>query len=199
VIVVDPRVETSKFADEVRALENCAAVLRKRGCFLVRAEFPEVDVVFTPRWPVRISVVRPGGAVATSTVLPLAACRTFGARIDLRGFDATAPSVTFRDPRDWTFLPPGTIGGFALNNAGEAMPVLHPHPKTGRLFLCVQGIREYHDHPVHDGDDWLLHRGQYGLVYVVETIWRACVESARVVGELGPAGAQFAFEPVRGA
>jgi hypothetical protein len=26
-------------------------------------------------------------------------------------------------------------------------------------FLCVPGVREYHEHPAHSGDVWLLHRG----------------------------------------
>jgi hypothetical protein len=25
-------------------------------------------------------------------------------------------------------------------------------------FLCHPGVREYHRHPAHDGNDWLLHR-----------------------------------------
>jgi hypothetical protein len=27
-------------------------------------------------------------------------------------------------------------------------------------FVCLPGIREYHAHPAHSGDSWLLHRGQ---------------------------------------
>ncbi|RUY35501.1 hypothetical protein EN981_26380, partial [Mesorhizobium sp. M7A.F.Ca.CA.001.13.2.1] len=26
-------------------------------------------------------------------------------------------------------------------------------------FLCMAGVREYHDNPAHSGDPWLLHRG----------------------------------------
>ena len=25
-------------------------------------------------------------------------------------------------------------------------------------FLCLVGVREYHDHPAHTGDAWWLHR-----------------------------------------
>ena len=28
-----------------------------------------------------------------------------------------------------------------------------------RPFICLQGIREYHESPAHSGDSWLLHRG----------------------------------------
>jgi hypothetical protein len=27
-------------------------------------------------------------------------------------------------------------------------------------FVCLPGIREYHEHPGHSGDSWLLHRGR---------------------------------------
>ena len=27
-------------------------------------------------------------------------------------------------------------------------------------FLCIRGVREYHRHPAHTGDAWLLHRGR---------------------------------------
>lgn len=30
----------------------------------------------------------------------------------------------------------------------------------GIPFLCMRGVREYHRHPAHTGDAWLLHRGR---------------------------------------
>jgi hypothetical protein len=29
-----------------------------------------------------------------------------------------------------------------------------------RPFVCLQGVREYHDNPGHTGDSWWLHRGK---------------------------------------
>lgn len=39
-------------------------------------------------------------------------------------------------------------------------------------FLCMPGIREYHDNPAHSGDSWLLHRrsGEGSLAFIVDKI-----------------------------
>jgi hypothetical protein len=39
-------------------------------------------------------------------------------------------------------------------------------------FLCLAGVREYHDHPAHSGDRWDLHRaaGAGKLVRLLEVI-----------------------------
>jgi len=42
----------------------------------------------------------------------------------------------------------------------QLRPVVAGHPKTGRPFLCVRGTRQYHTHPQHSGDSWLLSRAQ---------------------------------------
>jgi Predicted metal binding domain len=33
------------------------------------------------------------------------------------------------------------------------------HLEDDRPFVCLQGVREYHDNPGHTGDPWWLHRG----------------------------------------
>ena len=45
-------------------------------------------------------------------------------------------------------------------------------------FICLPGIREYHDNPGHSGDDWLLHRGSSAgsLHFVLHQISRYGVE-----------------------
>ncbi|WP_241359668.1 putative metal-binding protein, partial [Escherichia coli] len=45
-------------------------------------------------------------------------------------------------------------------------------------FLCLPGVREYHDHPAHTGDSWLLHRrsGEGSLHFILESIWKHGVE-----------------------
>jgi hypothetical protein len=39
-------------------------------------------------------------------------------------------------------------------------------------FLCLPGIREYHDNPAHSGDSWLLHRasGEGSLAFILDKI-----------------------------
>ncbi len=43
-----------------------------------------------------------------------------------------------------------------------------------RPFVCLQGVREYHDNPGHTGDSWWLHRaaGAGRIVRLLELISR---------------------------
>ena len=58
---------------------------------------------------------------------------------------------------------------------GRATWWVHVHPDTGRPFFCVPGIRQYHDHPQHSGDSWLLqrHTQEGSLATISDRIWRA--------------------------
>ena len=40
-------------------------------------------------------------------------------------------------------------------------------------FICIPGIREYHNHPAHTGDSWLLHRrdGEGTLGFIVDKLY----------------------------
>jgi len=57
--------------------------------------------------------------------------------------------------------------GGQLNNSS--------HPQTGRPFVCMAGVREYHTHPSHLGDSWDNYRGRpgYDLGGVITQVWRA--------------------------
>ena len=39
-------------------------------------------------------------------------------------------------------------------------------------FLCIAGVKEYHDHPGHSGDPWEMHRSSGGgrLIRLLEVI-----------------------------
>ena len=45
-------------------------------------------------------------------------------------------------------------------------------------FLCLPGVREYHEHPAHAGDAWELHRanGAGRLVRLLEVITKYGIE-----------------------
>jgi len=40
-------------------------------------------------------------------------------------------------------------------------------------FFCIRGIREYHNHPYHTGDAWLLYRGTGigNLNYILDQLY----------------------------
>lgn len=94
-------------------------------------------------------------------------------RLDYVNYDIWPPSLTFIDlitgdpaappiqARKWE--------GSVLRDL-----VVQNHPETGRPFLCLPGIREYHSHPQHSGDNWLRYRSQrLGSPAVIsEWIWQ---------------------------
>lgn len=49
------------------------------------------------------------------------------------------------------------------------------HPTTGRPFVCMRGVREYHTHSSHLNDPWEPLRAQagYRLAEIVTQIWNA--------------------------
>ena len=80
----------------------------------------------------------------------------------MAGYDQRPPSITFRDPWNWDLLQFGalSIGMLTDDPAKPQQVVLDAHPVTKRPFLCLRGVREYHEHPQHDGDDWALYSNE---------------------------------------
>jgi hypothetical protein len=190
---LDPAVARRKFERELKRAEAQRTTLGHWGCFVVGATYPHVDAVFVPRKSMRLSLsaapqrskgrVRMAGREQQFSVhdIPMLAARAFGIRVDLTDFDQRPPGVSFRDPFTWEPLPFALLPlGQHLDEQGKAMQVvLDSHPVTKLPFLCMRGIREYHEHPQHTGDDWVLYRGHYGLFSVLSTVWRTCVEQVR--------------------
>ncbi|TNC65784.1 putative metal-binding protein [Rubellimicrobium roseum] len=161
--VVDPAVSRTKFERELEQFRRLEAMHRQRGWWVMSAEFPVVQIAFaTPHCrPVSIAVC---------------------ARIDFTNYDLWAPSVMFVDPftgQPLTLEQVGVPFGRALPD-GTVQQMIQGHP--GRpAFLCLPGVREYHEHPAHSGDSWLLHRGkgEGGLYFLVDKISTYGSESIR--------------------
>jgi hypothetical protein len=192
---VDPEVCAAKFDAEVQLLTSRAAMLRSLGAYVVRVEFPEIDVIVIPTRHLAFGIPLPPGQTPGGIILPnapvavgaptqfqvvmaerfdVAAALTFGVRFYLDDFDMRAPSVTFHHPATWQLLRHHQIpqGMHIVNGAG--LKVIHDrHPVTGRPFFCMRGIREYHEHPQHTGDEWLLYRG-INILTLVTTLIRCC-------------------------
>jgi hypothetical protein len=188
---VDPEVCRRMFDAEVEQLRRQSADLRLWGCIVVDTTFPNVDVIFFPCEALQLATV---GAKASPLVLLTAEAEVqkvgkygaigslaFGVRFGLDDFDQRPVSVSFRNPRTWEPLSMEQLPvGQRVDENGKKMPVLvDVHPLTRRPFLCMQGIREYHEHPQHGGDDWLLYRTEMRLLYTVHSVWKTCVEAAR--------------------
>jgi hypothetical protein len=54
-----------------------------------------------------------------------------------------------------------------------------PHPATGRPFICMRGVREYHTHGSHVGDPWSNYRDlpEFTLSSVITQVWNAWLKA----------------------
>jgi len=168
-------VSIAKFEQQIEEYRGLARDYQRRGWLLVEASFPEVLVVLAA------AAIRPAPLV-------------FGVRFDYTNYDAEPPSVRLVDPltrepylhKDLPTqlnraLPaqlvpmPGMPGGIQLQGA---QPLMQAHSPDEVPFLCLAGVREYHDHPGHSGDVWDLHRisGAGRLVRLLDVIYRYGVE-----------------------
>ena len=170
--LVDPRLSERKFAREIadyRALEHDR---RQQGWFLLDATFPNAVVLF---------------AAASLKPAPL----LFAVRVNFDNYDFWAPSVTFLHPttakplrkhdmRAIPFLrqapnsPVVDIPGVGVVPSAPPQDILIAHDPTELPFLCLPGVREYHEHPAHTGDAWLSHRGkgEGTMFFILDTIYR---------------------------
>lgn len=155
---VDPEVSRAKFDREIGRFRPYADVYRAQGCFLIEATFPRAFFIFaSPK-------LKPRVVSAASEV-------------DFTDYDLRPPSVVFVDPftrhpiaRKDLYLkmlrrpplpgtPPEMIGALIQQNAVPLTDFIQANSPEDEPFLCMAGVREYHDNPAHSGDPWLLHRG----------------------------------------
>jgi Predicted metal binding domain len=170
---VDPQVSRAKFDRELAEYQQLETDYRRRGWLLVKAEFPLVLVV-----------------LAAPQLTPPAIVT--GVAFDYTNYDLRPPSVRLVDP--FTAVPykanelpthlkrsvdPGTspLQGFQLPLGAQMrfiaqQPLMQWYGTDDVPFLCIAGVREYHDHPGHSGDAWELHRrtGAGRLVRILDTI-----------------------------
>jgi hypothetical protein len=180
-MLLDPAVERRKFDREVGLLAKNAARLRALGAVVVRAERPEIDVLCVPHLPVRVGLpvaplssgpIPPGGQAYQAFDFPGSAGSAFGVRVDLRGYDQQAPSITFRDPLTWELAPYDLLPRAQIidDPTKPRLVLLDAHPTAKRPFLCIRGVREYHEHPQHNGEDWAMYRDGTNVYVLVERI-----------------------------
>lgn len=162
-MLVDPEVVQRKFARELALWHENAAVYRRRGWLLLSQGELRVEVGFLGRLPL-------GGP----PVPAMPAC----VRVDFTDYDLQPPSVEFIDPVTGEFAQP-PVQALIDTDEGPRNLLVQMHPETGRPFFCVPGIREYHAHPQHAGDSWLLHRsgGAGTLAAICDRIWRSMARS----------------------
>lgn len=157
----DPQISRQKFDKEVTAFTSSSARHRKRGILLLDQTFPNVKLSF---FALKINP----------------APHIFSVCINFTNYDVEPLSVQFIDP----FLDaPVLINQMAHQfprKIGEAVNQVNLQPLVmaqadGIPFFCIPGVREYHNHPAHTGDNWLLHRGLGGegtLGFLIEKLYQ---------------------------
>jgi hypothetical protein len=164
--LVDPAVTRRKFQSELESWK-AHSQHQNRGWLLLSQDesVPSAELAFLAK-------------VATSQgagPLPIVVCAI---RLTYENYDLWPPSLTFIDVFSrQTSRPP--VRAFVSTPEGPRDVLIDGHPTTNQAFLCLPGIREYHWHPQHSGDDWLLHRpGREGSISVIcERIWRLMVRN----------------------
>jgi hypothetical protein len=93
-----------------------------------------------------------------------------GARLRMRlacnDWNERPPSVVFIDAQGQALSSIQRDSAGVFNNSA--------HPSTGKPFICMKGVREYHTHPSHTGDAWETVRNsdRYTLGGILTQIWR---------------------------
>ncbi|MDO8717008.1 MAG: hypothetical protein Q7J73_09435 [Dehalococcoidales bacterium] len=169
---VEPKVSRRKFEREIREYHRNEGEYRKRGWLLVEASFPHIFVVMCA------TKVKPSAVIT-------------GVSFDFTNYDALPPSVRLVNPFTGdpykasdlpTLLKRQVVGppveGFQLPPGGSPprvvtqQPLMQSYGSDDIPFLCIAGVREYHEHPAHSGDAWELHRasGAGRLIRLLEVI-----------------------------
>ncbi|MCY4421284.1 MAG: hypothetical protein OXC42_08605 [Gammaproteobacteria bacterium] len=166
----DKAVSRKKFNREIREFRSLSDQYCQRGWFLAYAKYPHVLV-----------------ALATAKTNPVSIMT--GVFFDYTNYDAAPPSVRLVHPITGvpyqnSELPtnlPRSISEPELQSIPNAalqiqqvqtQALIQAHGPDGTPFICLPGVREYHEHPAHDGDHWELHRssGAGRLVRLLEII-----------------------------
>ena len=189
---VDPAVSRLKFNREVDEFRSQSDEYRLRGWYLAQAEFPHALVI-----------------LATAKTQPVAIM--CGVLFDYSNYDAVPPSLRLVhpltcEPYKYKELPtqlirklPETNPPAALRGGGEisAQRLMQAHNPDDIPFLCIAGVREYHEHPAHSGDHWELHRpsGAGRLTRLVEIVSKYSSEAVIGFGVQLVVGFNFGVLP----
>lgn len=168
---VDPAVSEKKFDREIGQFREVARAYERRGIFLVEAAFPKVFAVIA------------GVNAKPAPVIP------FAALIDFSDYDISPPSVHLVNPFTREKLKRSEIAYDLLRSLpavegasapAQVQPLLQAFVDD-RPFICLQGVREYHESPAHTGDSWFLHRGTGAgtLAFILDVLVRYGAEPIR--------------------
>lgn len=163
---VEPEVTQIKYKKELSKFLEISSIWREKGVFLIYESFPVVEFMFT-----------------TPKLRPSAIA--FSVRIDFTNYDIEPPSLKFICPFTGKILTRQEIPVQFLQvkfpeKMNDNIPIqiqqqdlLQASSPNEIPFFCIPGIKEYHNHPAHTGDSWLLYRknGEGGLGFILDQLY----------------------------
>jgi len=158
---VDIEVTRKKFKKELEEFNELELEYRKRGVFLIE------NSEFKLRFLFSIPSLKPS---------PIA----FSVELDYTNWDSEPPSLILTNPFTGKPLKSNEVGiqFWQWNNdTGQPQPILVGHDIP---FLCIPGVREYHNHQHHSGDSWFLYRteGEGKLCDIIEKLIKHSISLA---------------------
>ena len=198
----DPAVSRRKFDREIAEFRSQADEYRRRGWLLAEAEFPHALVILATAKTQLISILcgvwfdysnYDAAPPSVRLVHPLTREPYKWSEVPTRLPRMPAPPGVAQalPPGVAQALPPGVaqalpqgVAQALAQGAAQAqlvvpVPLMQAYGDDDIPFLCVAGVREYHEHPAHSGDHWLSHRtsGAGRLVRLLEVISKYGLET----------------------
>lgn len=210
--VVDPRVSRAKFDREVAQYRQLEPDYIRRGWWMMRATFPEVLVVFATDktqppavvfgalidftnydlWAPSVKLINPFTLVPyKAKELPSWLLRKVPVQVNTPEPGVAANPTSPTDGEKLT-NPTAPLVPTAPAQLFVHQPMMQTWGPDEVPFLCLPGVKEYHESPAHSGDSWLLHRGrgEGTLHFILDQLYRYGVQPMRVGIQV-----QVSFQP----
>jgi hypothetical protein len=159
--VIDPEVSKAKFNQETQLFLDAMDIHRRRGILVLDCAYPNVKLAFcAPQ-------IKPAPIV-------------FAVNINFTNYDMGPLSVRFIDAFTFELIPMAELPSHFVRKIIDANGQPQMQPLAVRLpdgtpFICIPGVREYHNHPDHSNDPWLTHRGKGGegtLGFIIDKLYQ---------------------------
>ena len=193
----DPAVSRRKFDREIAKFRSQADEYRRWGWLLAEAEFPHALVILATAKTQPIAILcgvwfdysnYDAAPPSVRLVHPLTREPYKWSQVPTRLLRRPAPPAEGEaaqplPPAVAQALPHGIAQALAQGVAQarlvEPQPLMQAYGADDIPFLCIAGVREYHEHPAHSGDHWLSHRisGAGCLVRLVHVISKYGLET----------------------
>lgn len=162
----DPKVTKIKFEQELLEFKELENEYRKKGVICFKITPLSINLIFA------IPHIKPQ---------PIA----FAVSINYSNWDVEPPSIKFIDPFtekalsreeiliDFYQVKDNNPIGM-LPNGKLAIPNLLQGENEITPFICMPGVKEYHNHAAHSGDSWMLYRkkGEGKLCVLIDQLYR---------------------------